>query len=602
MQWIVLMIGFTLCDSGTSERVLIPKPVLEYSSSCQSTDQDLAVQCIMVLLKMLEFELVSPSSPLATYGSPLLVETLFWTLRRIAPVYFLLDCSDYRDISKSIVGAFGSAGDGGNGTAIINGMLGLVKRTFDLWSAEEDVLHMCVSVLLALGQRTAIAREITSSPQLTPLMQYFTGNISRFPEAIHGSIIEALAVLACHSSPVEHERCFLELKTLILSSFSQVVHSSDFMARRQDARLVNQLLGGLDMMDGLLSAANFRNMDAIFGLFFEVQPLFEQLLAVYAHGDEVPRQVIQVIESAARYLDVSSLPDDEHMLRFSRCFRSLLQQYQKAGGGYSASQPDTDIESLSQITSLISAISYLVHNEMGFAPNEASPSIAKAVSDDFGETEVFGIYCVHVTADPSQLLAPNVLRAYIQLISEMAQYRTPSLMRWLPTNIWAQVMDMLLAGIDHDIYDVGQRTYEAISKLGAYVKVAGIGNAPAELHEVFSRGFKQLLSKLLRALLFSPFDVELVEYAGPALVTLGLLDPSHLQSCFQELFSQGGSAAFADRLASTLANFNAALEASDAVRELLETTKPIPDPIDSVELRQPLFEFLVNTRAVLRIK
>ncbi|KAJ1793954.1 hypothetical protein GGH17_000922 [Coemansia sp. RSA 788] len=601
-QWIVLMIGFTLCDSGTSERVLIPKPVLEYSAACSNTGQDLTVQCIMVLLKMLEFELVSPSSPLAAYGSPLLVETLFWALRRIAPVYFLLDRSDYREVSKSTITAFGSTGDGGNGSAIINGVLDLVKRTFDLWSAEEDVLQMCVSILLALGQRTAIAREITSSPQFTPLMQYFTSNIGQFPEAIHGSIIEALALLACHSSSADHERCFSDLKTLILRSFSQVVHSSDFMARHQDARLVNQLLGGLDMMDGLLSAANFRNMDAIFGLFFEVQPLFEQLLTVYGHGDEIPCEIIQVMESAARYLDVSSLPDDEHMLRFSHCFRTLLRKYQTSAVGRSTSQSDTDIESLSKITSLISAISYLVHNEMGFAPNEASPSIPKAVADDFGETEVFGLYCVHVTADSSQLLTPNVLRIHIQLISEMAQYRMPSLIRWLPTEIWAQIMDVLLAGIDHGIYDIGHRTYEAISRLGAYVKVAGIGNAPAELRDVFSRGFKQLLSKLLQALLFSPFDVELVEYAGTALVTLGLLDPSHLQTCFQDLFAQGDSAAFAERLSSTLTKFNSDLEASDAVRGLLKTVEPIPDPIDSAELRQPLFEFLVNTRAVLRIK
>ncbi|KAJ1830780.1 hypothetical protein LPJ63_004722 [Coemansia sp. RSA 2711] len=602
-QWIVLMIGFTLCDSGTSERVLIPKPVLEYSATCSSMEQDLVVQCIMTMLKTLEFELASPLPSHSAYGSPLLVETLFWTLQRIAPVYFLLDRSDYRNVSASIVTAFGGSADGGNGAAIINGILDLVKRTFDLWSAEEDVLQMCVSGLRTLAQRAAIAREVTTSPQFAPLMQYFTSNITRFPEAIHGSIIEALALLACHSSAANHERCFADLKSLILRSFSQVVHTGSFMARHQDARLVNQLLGGLDMMDGLLSAANFRNMEAVFALFFEVQPLFEQLLTVYACGEEVPRQVVQAMESAARYLDISSLPDDEHMLRFSHCFRELLQRYQKSSTNRSTLlHSDTDIESLSEIRSLISAMSHLVHNEMGFAPDEVSPSIAKAVSEDFGETEVFGLYCVYVTADPSQLLAPNVLRIHIQLLSEMVQYRLPSLVRWLPTEIWARVMDTLLAGIDHGIYDVGQRTYEAISKLGAYAKVTGLTNLPAELREVLGQGFKQLLSKLLHALLFSPFDVELVEYAGSALVTLGLIDPEHLQSCFRELFSQGESAAFAERLSSTLAKFNADLEACEAVQGLLASTKPIPDPINSAELRQPLFEFLVNTRAVLRIK
>ncbi|KAJ2843490.1 hypothetical protein IWW36_005547, partial [Coemansia brasiliensis] len=381
-----------------------------------------------------------------------------------------------------------------------------------------------------------------------------------------------------------------------------VVHNSDFIAQRQDARLINQLLDGLDMIDGLLSAANFRNLNATFTLFFEIQPLLEQLLALYACDDEIPCQVVQVMESASRYLDISSLSDDENMVRFSRGFRGLLQQYQKSSSNLQTPQPGNDIESLSKIRTLISSISYLVHNEMGFASDESSPSIDRAVSDDYGKTEVFGLYCVYITTNSSQLLAPNVLRILMQLISEMVQYRIPSLLRWLPANIWGQMLNTLLAGIDHDIYDIGQRTYEAISKLGAYVKVVGVGSVSDDLHSVFNQGFKQLLSKLLRALLFSTFDMELVESAGSALVTLGLLDPGHFQSCFHELFAQAETAAFAERLSATLAKFNADLESSDGVKQLLESTKPIPDPIDGAILRQPLFEFLVNTRAVLRIK
>ncbi|KAJ1865689.1 hypothetical protein LPJ78_002469 [Coemansia sp. RSA 989] len=602
MQWIIMMIGFTLCDSGTSERVLIPKPILEYSASCQGTEQNLAVQCIMAMLKTLEIELSSShTSSNADYGSPLLVETLFWALRRIGPVYILPDLSDYHRISQSIITAFGRSKDGGNGGVVIRGIVDLIKQTFDIWSAEEDVLQMCVSLMLELGQRTAIAQEIVSLPQFTLLMEFFTSNIGSLPEAIHGSIIEALALLACHAPPADHEQSFLKLKALILNSFNQVVRKSDFVAQQQDARLVNQLLGGLDMIDGLLSAANFRNLNAIFALFFEIQPLLEQLLAMYSCDDEIPCQVVQVMESASRYLDISSI-SDEHMVRFSHGFRGLLQQYQKSCSNLQAPQPGNDIESLSKVRTLISAISYLVHNEMGFASDESSPSIDKAVSDDYGETEVFGLYCVYITAHSSQLLAPNVLRMLMQLISEMVQYRIPSLLRWLPANVWGQMLDTLLAGINHDIYDIGQRAYEAISKLAAYVKVTGVGNMPDNLRSIFSHGFKQLLSKLLWALLFSTFDMELVESAGSALVTLGLLDPGHFQSCFSELFAQAEAAAFAERLSATLAKFNADLESSDGVKQLLETTKPIPDPIDGAMLRQPLFEFLVNTRAVLRTK
>ncbi|KAJ2160054.1 hypothetical protein GGF46_002565 [Coemansia sp. RSA 552] len=601
-QWIVLMIGYTLCDAGASERVLIPQPVLEYSNVCGEAGKDLVVQSIMAVLKTLEFELGDPSSTQAARGSPLLVETLFWTLRRIAPVYLLLDLSDYQNMSQSIVATFGCAKDGGNGASIVSGILDLSKRAFDLCSAEEDVLQMCISMLRAMAQRPAIAQVITSLPQFMPLIQHLIGDIGRFPETVHGSIIEALALLACHSPPAQHESAFAELRLLVVSCFARVVQAEDFAAQRQDAQLVNKLLDGLDMMDGLLTAANFRNMDAIVSLFFEVYPLFEQLLAAYPRGHEIPGKVIQVMESAARYLDPSTLPSDDQMLQFSRCFRGLLHKYQEMSQGQSLVQDGADVESLGEAIALISTVSYLVRNDLGLAQDEASHTVSRLVSDDFGETETFGLYCVHVTATPAQLLTPNVLRMHVQLLAEMIKYRIPSLIRWLPTRTWSQVIDMLLAGVDNSIYDVSLRTYEAISKLGAYIKVIGIGGSPDELRKVFGQGVRLLLEKLLHMLLFSSFDVGLVESAGAALITLGLIDPEHLQACFRQLFSQSHSTGFAERLSTTLAKFNADLEANAAVKALLGSSRPIPDSIDGAPLRQPLFEFLVNTRAVLRIK
>ncbi|KAJ2746930.1 hypothetical protein GGI20_000917 [Coemansia sp. BCRC 34301] len=598
IHWIVLMIGYTLADSGVSERVLIPGPVIEYSKTCTSTDQDHVVQAIMSMLHLLQFELTSLSSTLAAYGSPLLAETLFWALRRIVPVYVLFDCSDYREVSRSIAVAFGNAADGGSGGAVVGGILSLVRPAFELWMSEEDTLQMCNDMLLAFAQRPSIAQAITGSPLFAPLMQYLVSSMCRFPATTHSSVIEALTMLCCHSPSAEHERSFAELKSLILGGFGQAGTQS------QDPRTIGRLLDGLDMMDGMLSAANFRNMDMIFDLLFEMQPIFERLLSAYVSDDNVPRKVIQVIESACRYLDIPSLPDNEHMLRLSHNIRSVLHLYQKTHQTLviTAQASAADVESLGEVMALISAMSYLVRNEMGFAPNEASPSTCRQVSDDFGETEVFGIYCIHTTAMSSQLLTPNVLRAYMQLLSDMVQYRIPSLIRWLPVQTWRSILDMLVEGVDNDIYDVGRRTYEVIGKLGAFIKINGLRTLSEELGQLFQQGVQRLLSKLLRALLFSTFDAELVESAGAALITLGLVDPGHLRLCFGELFKHSDSAAFADRLLATFTRLNAELESNGAVHSFLGSVGPIPDSIDSAALRQPLFDFLISTRAVLRVK
>ncbi|KAJ2382713.1 hypothetical protein H4S02_005621, partial [Coemansia sp. RSA 2611] len=138
--------------------------------------------------------------------------------------------------------------------------------------------------------------------------------------------------------------------------------------------------------------------------------------------------------------------------------------------------------------------------------------------------------------------------------------------------------------------------------LGAFLKINGLDVLSEELGQLFRQGVQRLLGKLLRALLFSTFDAELVESAGAALITLGLIDPDHLRSCFGELFTQSDSAAFADRLSATFTRLNTELEANEAVHVFLNSAGPIPDPIDSASLRQPLFDFLVNTRAVLRVK
>ncbi|KAJ2493297.1 hypothetical protein IWW37_000760 [Coemansia sp. RSA 2050] len=599
IHWIVLMIGYTLADSGTSERVLIPGQITEYSKTCTSTEQDHTVQAIMSMLQLLQFELSVPSSALTSYCSPLLAETLFWALRRIAPVYLLFDRSDYREVSQSLIAAFGATSDGGNGVAVVGGILGLVKSAFEQWVSEEGVLQMCVDMLLAFAQRASLAQAITGSPLFAPSMQFLVGNMHRFPETTHSSIVETLAMLCCHSPSAEHERGFAELKSLILGGFSQVA-----AAQPQDPRVIGRVLDGLDMLDGILSAANFRNMDMVFDLLFEVQPIFEQLLSAYASDENIPRKAIQAVESACRYVDISSLPDNEHMVRLSRNLRSILTMYQKTRQGrvVTSQVSAADVESLGDVTALISAISYLVHNEMGFSPNEASSSMCRQVSDDFGETEVFGIYCIHTTTSPAQLSTPNVLRAYMQLLSDMVQYRTPSLIRWLPMQTWCSILDVLVDGVDNDIYDVSRRAYEVIGKLGAFIKINGLDVVSEELGQLFRQGVQRLLSKLLQALLFSTFDAELVESAGAALITLGLIDPGHLRSCFGELFKQSDSAVFADRLSATFARLNTELESNEAVHAFLNSSGPIPDPIDSASLRQPLFDFLINTRAVLRVK
>ncbi|KAJ1845314.1 hypothetical protein LPJ73_004895 [Coemansia sp. RSA 2703] len=462
---------------------------------------------------------------------------------------------------------------------------------------------MCVDMLLAFAQRPNIAQEITRSFRFTPLMMYFTSNIHRFPESIHGSMIEALAVLCCHSSSEEHERGFTELKSLILINIAQVVQDREFSKHFQDSRVISRLLDGLDMLDGIISAANLRNMDMLFDLLFEVQPFFEQMLSIYAYGQDIPRKIIQIVESASRYLDMSSLPDNGQMIRFSLNIRSVLQKYEHSYHGSTTYEPSSDTETLTGITTLVQAMSYLVHNEMGFAPNELDRQISREVSDSFGETEIFGLYCIHKTSTHAQIAAPNVMRVYMQMLSDLIQFRTPSLVRWLPADTWKSVINLLICGVDNDIYDVEQRTYEAISKLGAYVKLVGLGNASPELHHIFSQGIKQLLTKLFSALLFSPFDSQLVESAGTALITLGFIDSAHMHDCFRDLLVQGGSsAAFAERLSTTFTKFNQDLEACDAVRLFLSSTGPIPDPIDGTSLRQPLFEFLVRARAVIRVK
>ncbi|KAJ1931878.1 hypothetical protein FBU59_006562, partial [Linderina macrospora] len=333
IHWIILLIAHTLADSGTSERVLVPKQIIQYSSSCSSLDEDDVVQCIMLVLETLQFELVSPSSVLVAYCSPLLVETIFWTLRRVAPVYLFLDRSDYRDMSSNIVSAFGAEQDGGRGAAIIHGLLDLVRRTFNLWSSEEDVLHSCVDMMLAFSQRQTIAQEITRSPQFTPLIFFFTSNLNMFPESTHSSIIEALAVLSCHSMSEEHEKNFAELKTLILLSLNMVMNDTNFHAEYQDGRVIGKILDGLEMMDGILQAASFRNMDMQFDLFFEVEQVIERLLTIYRQEHSIILKSIQVVESAAKYLDISSLPDNEHKLRFSRNIRTILLKYQSSTDG-----------------------------------------------------------------------------------------------------------------------------------------------------------------------------------------------------------------------------------------------------------------------------
>ncbi|RCH84801.1 hypothetical protein CU098_009286, partial [Rhizopus stolonifer] len=174
---------------------------------------------------------------------------------------------------------------------------------------------------------------------------------------------------------------------------------------------------------------------------------------------------------------------------------------------------------------------------------------------------------------------PSLCQQYIQLISHLIEI-FPEKLSGLPTPLFNNLMASLEYGIRHDIPDVNILTLRAITPLTIWVY-------QHQQQEFIKENLQKFLQELLNCLLFQHLDTNTVEAASDALLALICVQRNVYMALANQIIGQQSNE-IQQRL---LIAFQKLDQATPA-----EPNRNVP------EFKEALLAFLMNVRAVLRVK
>lgn len=117
---------------------------------------------------------------------------------------------------------------------------------------------------------------------------------------------------------------------------------------------------------------------------------------------------------------------------------------------------------------------------------------------------------------------------YIQLISHLIEV-FPEKLAGLPEPLFNNLIASLEYGIKHDISDVNIATLRAVTPLSMWAYNQQLAGANIDL---FKPALEQLLTELLKSLLFQHLDTNVIDAASDALLALILTQRVNIYSIY----------------------------------------------------------------------
>lgn len=338
LHWIILIAAHVLADCGIGEQPMIPEPLMQLSGT-QPFEQDQVVNLSQLFLELFRFSSsFSASSVEASNCSPRVAETLIWYMERWSKSYLLLDENEYGFISPNIAKAFGRPGPSdGHGLRVIDFFIEQMKLNFILWNADPDVLAQLVKWLNTCGTSNNLKRGLLQSgmcvcicvcvfvilnstcvaAQFPELVQFVTQNLEQLPEVIHNSLIQTIATISSFAiDETTRSNYFGLMFKMIEERLGSLLHRPDFQQVYQRGELIGNVIGALEMFDGLALACQYSNTQTIFQFCARFFESFIQLMTLYKTVPEVQLAILQLFADLCNRLDFGVLSNNDRHLLF----------------------------------------------------------------------------------------------------------------------------------------------------------------------------------------------------------------------------------------------------------------------------------------------
>ncbi|KAF9437381.1 Exportin-4 [Entomortierella beljakovae] len=596
LHWLIVITGYIFVDSSEGETALIPETLNEISKS-QPLVQDQLVSIFSNLMGLLDAVSLDSHSAQAISCSPQIALTLFWFLERWVKTYLFANPENYSSLSPNILQSYGEASHGGKGNEISEFLITKLRINFVMWNADADVLLQIISLLNTFGQRTQLRNALLHSEQFPPLVSFFIDNLSVLPEIIHNPLIQSVTTIISYAPSEQlNAHYFGLISNAIETRFAAILRDESFQANYQNPEVMNQVMNGVELFNGLALALTDINTPMIFNFCSRFFDSFIDLVRVYSNFPEVQILVLRLYTDFIKNFDFTTL-SPEQVCFFHSCLVKLLQTFSAANLGKkrATAWEEVDEEPYSDVSIVLEMLLGLlevhgVEQLLAHSPNAVSPS-----------TVVFsGIDILIPMIKENMLKIPRVCTLYIRLISRLVE-SYPGRLVELPESLLVNLMASLKFGIDHNILEVSHLTFQAIASLALYTYNTSLRN-PTEYLARLKPHLDEFLRLTFEQLLFKRLDIELVDIAGSCVLALVCARQEAYGGLIQQLLAASETPLTPElqqRLSSSFQHLSEAFPTQDVVghRELSNR-----DVAMTSARREIFMRFLMGVRGVLRVK
>ncbi|KAG0179452.1 Exportin-4 [Apophysomyces sp. BC1034] len=592
LHWITLITAHILADAGKGEQPMIPDSLMLLSGS-QSFEQDQVTSISRQFLELFRFlSSFGANTVEASNCSPRVAETLIWFMERWCKSYLLVDENEYGYMSPNIAKSFGRSGPSeGQGLHIIDFFIEQMKANFMLWNADPDVLQQIIQWLNTCGTSTSLKKGLLESSRFPDLVQFVTNNMQQLPEAVHNSLIQTVVTISSGASDMTVRESYFDLIfTMVENCLTYVLQSPNFTQEFQQVNVMNQVLNALEMFDGLALASQFNNTQSIFGFCSRFFESFLQLMSIYKNVAEVQLQILQLFEDLAGRLDFSTLHAEQKQLLF-HIVAEILGSFGAANQGKKRlhTQEEENDRPYADISTVLVLLFNIMASEFEDFNKQSIGTSSTAGSSDVADVVLYGVNIVIPMIDMEMLKIPSLCQQYIRLIAHLIEF-FPEKLAGLPSELLNNLMASLEYGISHDITDINISTLHAVAPLALWAHTQEQNNANVEF---LKPALKKFLGQLLNMLLFQHLDTLVVDGAAETLLALVCAQRDEYMGLVNQVIGQQSPHDQARLL-------HAFQKLDEATPKQLPPT--IPPSRNAVGFKEAFLDFLMDVRAVLRVK
>ncbi|KAI9271756.1 armadillo-type protein [Phascolomyces articulosus] len=592
LHWLILISAHVLADPGAGEQPMIPDSLMHLSGS-QTLEDDQVTNLSKLILEIFRFLSSFGANTIeASNCSPQVAETLIWYMERWSKTYVLLDENEYGYMSPNIARAFGRPGPSdGLGLEIIDFFIDQIKANFVLWSADPDVLVQIIRWLHSCGISTNLKTGLLQSSKFPDLVQFVTANLSQLPENVHNSLIQTIATISSGANDAQVRDQYLGLiYGMIEKRLASVLHHPEFVQNFQRVDMMNDVMNALEMFDGLALACQYNNTQSIFTFCSRFFESMHQLMNMYKSVPEVQLLLLQFFADLAGRLDFGLLEPNQKQLLF-QIVVEILKSYGASNRGKKRihTQEEEADRPYPDIATALSLLTNIMASEFEDFNRTENATPTAPGNADVADVVLFGVNVIIPMIDLEMLKIPSLCQQYIRLISNLIEF-FPDKLAALPQDLFNNLMASLEFGVGHDIADVNVLALQAVAPLALWAHNQMLANSNVDFLKPALRKF---LEQLIKLLLFENLDSSVVDGAAEALLSLICAEREEYYAVVNQIISQQ-----ANEIQPRLLHAFEKLDATTP-RELRGV---LPPSRNVTGFKEALFVFLVDVRAVLRIK